>query len=128
MKTSIWGRYALISIALSVSSAQAESGFLNRSQIISAVAYSVWTGVNSVGNLWAVTYEPDGTMSGKAGNQSYEFVDTGKWWVDGYKLCSQYKQWFGGKPSCFFVKTEGNKIRLYNDSQKLVEEINLTKL
>ena len=117
----------LLSVSLTAGPAQAESDFLSRAEIKSTVDSSVWTGINTLGNPWTVRYQADGKMSGSVKSAKGDSVDTGEWWLDGNKFCSQYKEWFGGKPSCFLVKTEGSKIRLFDNSQKLVDEINFKK-
>lgn len=34
--------------------------------------------------------------------------DSGKWWVDGSRLCQQWSQWYGGKVFCFTLEKLSN--------------------
>ncbi len=101
--------------------------FTDSAKSRSSIASRDYLFSDSLGNPWTVRYQADGKMSGSVKSAKGDSVDTGEWWLDGNKFCSQYKEWFGGKPSCFLVKTEGGKIRLFDDSQKLVDEINFKK-
>ena len=33
--------------------------------------------------------------------------DSGRWWVDGERLCQQWTSWYGGKQFCFTVQSTG---------------------
>ena len=34
-------------------------------------------------------------------------TDSGKWWVDGDKLCQKWKSWYDGRQFCFTIKPAG---------------------
>jgi hypothetical protein len=36
--------------------------------------------------------------------------DTGHWWVDGDRLCQQFKTWYNGAPKCFTLTKAGPKL------------------
>ena len=45
--------------------------------------------------------------------------DSGRWWVDGTKLCQKWREWYGGKTFCFTVtKLAQNRIRWVRDDGK----------
>lgn len=36
-------------------------------------------------------------------------TDSGRWWVEGEKLCQKWQSWYKGKEFCFTVQTAGPK-------------------
>jgi hypothetical protein len=34
--------------------------------------------------------------------------DSGRWWVDGNKLCQKWMTWYDGKPFCFQIVDQGS--------------------
>jgi hypothetical protein len=36
-------------------------------------------------------------------------ADSGRWWVDGDRLCQQFRIWYGGTPMCFELSRTGPK-------------------
>jgi hypothetical protein len=34
-------------------------------------------------------------------------TDTGRWWVDGNRLCQQWQSWYDGRPFCFTLREAG---------------------
>lgn len=72
------------------------------------------------GGEFPLNYRSDGVVdgSGKAIGlgKFMQPTDTGRWWVDGSKLCQQWKSWYDGKPFCFTVQALGeNKISWVRD-------------
>jgi hypothetical protein len=58
-------------------------------------------------------YAVDGQVTGEAGSlASYlgSATDTGKWWVNGEKLCHKWKQWFSGELKCLRLARDGRTI------------------
>ncbi len=51
--------------------------------------------------------------------------DSGRWWIDGAKLCQQFKTWYGGKPMCFDLTRAGSgKVKwLRNDGDSGIARI-----
>lgn len=35
-------------------------------------------------------------------------TDSGRWWVDGNRLCQRWQRWYDGEPFCFTVSYQGN--------------------
>lgn len=73
-----------------------------------------------LGGEFPLNYRANGVVdgSGKAVGlgKFMQPTDTGKWWVDGEKLCQKWKNWYDGKEFCFTVQTEGpNKISWVRD-------------
>lgn len=72
------------------------------------------------GGEFPLNYRADGVVdgSGKAIGlgKFMQPTDTGRWWVDGSKLCQQWKSWYDGKPLCFTVQSLGeNRISWVRD-------------
>ncbi|MFD1745413.1 hypothetical protein ACFSE1_08080 [Rhizobium helianthi] len=43
--------------------------------------------------------------------------DSGKWWINGDRLCQQFKTWYKGAPMCFeLYKTGSNTLRWIRDN------------
>jgi hypothetical protein len=65
------------------------------------------------GGEFPLTYRPSGDVdgSGKAIGlgRFMQPTDSGKWWVDGPRVCQQWKTWYDGKPFCFTVELKGSK-------------------
>ena len=63
------------------------------------------------GGEFPLNYRADGVVdgSGKAIGlgRFMQPNDSGKWWVDGEKLCQKWKSWYDGKPFCFTVTAKG---------------------
>ena len=53
-------------------------------------------------------YQPDGRVDGSgeaAGlGRFLKPSDSGRWWVEGEKLCQQWESWYKGRVFCFTVK------------------------
>jgi hypothetical protein len=72
------------------------------------------------GGEFPLNYRSDGVVdgSGKAIGlgKFMQPTDSGRWWVDGSKLCQQWKNWYDGKQFCFTVQALGeNKISWVRD-------------
>lgn len=63
------------------------------------------------GGEFPLNYRANGVVdgSGKAvGLGKYMApTDSGRWWVDGEKLCQKWKSWYDGKQFCFTVQSLG---------------------
>ncbi|MEM7291842.1 MAG: hypothetical protein AAF420_00440 [Pseudomonadota bacterium] len=79
------------------------------------------SGVNSFGNPYRVEYLKDGNMDGVAGFNN-EYVDTGRWWIDGDKFCRQYSTWFEGVAGCYGISVEGDSVRFHGDDGNVLSE------
>lgn len=43
--------------------------------------------------------------------------DTGRWWIDGDRLCQQFTNWYKGAPMCFeLYKTGDNQLKWIRDN------------
>lgn len=56
-------------------------------------------------------YGADGRVSGDASGFKLAGMfapkETGKWWVEGEKLCQKWPSWYDGKTLCFTVRQKG---------------------
>lgn len=72
------------------------------------------------GGEFPLNYRADGVVdgSGKAIGlgKFMQPTDSGRWWVEGEKLCQKWKSWYDGKPFCFTVQNAGeNRISWVRD-------------
>ena len=49
----------------------------------------------------------DGTGEALGLGKFLQPKDSGKWWVDGEKLCQKWTSWYDGKPFCFTIQKTG---------------------
>ena len=63
------------------------------------------------GGEFPLNYRSDGSVdgSGKAIGlgKFMQPTDSGRWWVDGEKLCQKWRNWYDGKQFCFTVQSLG---------------------
>lgn len=58
----------------------------------------------------------DGTATGFVGRMAQP-KDTGRWWIDGNRLCQQFREWYNGSPMCFdLTRTGSNTLRWVRDN------------
>lgn len=48
----------------------------------------------------------DGTATGFVGRMAQP-KDTGRWWIDGNRLCQQFTEWYNGSSMCFDLTRTG---------------------
>lgn len=64
------------------------------------------------GGEFPLYYRADGRVDGTGEalglGRFLKPTDSGRWWVDGSKLCQQWQSWYNGKVSCFEVTDRGN--------------------
>ncbi|MEJ8566570.1 PLP-dependent aminotransferase family protein [Elongatibacter sediminis] len=63
----------------------------------------------------------NGSMAGRAGAAN-EDCDEGRWWCEGDLWHRQWQRWAYGEESAYHVTLDGQHIRWYNDSGRLVDE------
>lgn len=56
-------------------------------------------------------YAPDGTVVGDASRftlaRMFSPRETGRWWVDGERLCQKWPSWYDGRTFCFTITSTG---------------------
>lgn len=56
-------------------------------------------------------YDADGKVTGDASRftlaRMFAPRETGRWWVDGEKLCQKWPSWYDGRTFCFSVRVTG---------------------
>jgi hypothetical protein len=65
-------------------------------------------------------YQADGRVSGNISGFSMASMfapkETGRWWVEGSRMCQQFPTWYKGKQFCFTIEQRGeNKIAWTRD-------------
>lgn len=64
-----------------------------------------------LGGEFPLHYRPNGRVTGDGtGLGLGRFLapkETGRWWVDGRRLCQQWPTWYDGKTSCFTITPAG---------------------
>lgn len=63
------------------------------------------------GGEFPLNYRPGGQVDGNGEAVGLgRFVqpeDTGRWWIDGNRLCQQFQNWYDGAPMCFNLTRTG---------------------
>ena len=72
------------------------------------------------GGEFPLNYRADGVVDGSGTaiglGKFMQPTDSGRWWVDGEKLCQKWRSWYDGKPFCFTVQNAGeNRISWVRD-------------
>jgi hypothetical protein len=62
---------------------------------------------------YVTSYAPDGELTLTA-RESGELVDAGKWWVEGDRVCRQWRELDGGEKACFYVVLDGTTLRWFD--------------
>ncbi len=56
-------------------------------------------------------YETGGSVTGDVSGFSLTAMfaprETGRWWIDGERLCQQWPTWYDGQQACFTIRLEG---------------------
>jgi len=73
-----------------------------------------------LGGEFPLNYRTDGVVDGSGDavglGRFMQPKDTGRWWVDGPKLCQKWRTWYDGKAFCFTVASlGGDKIAWVRD-------------
>ena len=76
---------------------------------------------------YITSYAPDGTMSFTA-RESGEFVDTGKWWAEGDKVCRQWDELDGGEEACFYAVLKGTMLQWFDLKGISVGKVGFTRV
>jgi hypothetical protein len=50
-----------------------------------------------------------GDVSGFTLAKMFAPKEEGRWWVDGSRLCQQWKSWYDGKTLCFTIRKTGDR-------------------
>ena len=61
-------------------------------------------------------YKTGGVLKGAVGSNS---SDTGRWWVDGDKICRKWNRWADGKKDCATVEINGERTVYRWDSGRI---------
>jgi hypothetical protein len=65
-----------------------------------------------LGGEFPLNYRSSGTVDGTGEalglGRFAQPKDSGKWWIDGNRLCQQFKTWYDGKPMCFELYRTGS--------------------
>lgn len=67
---------------------------------------------------------PDGTISLSVGG---ELKDVGEWWVEGDKLCRQWRNLNGGEKACFSLVLDGTTLQFFDLEGSLIEKVSLSR-
>ncbi|MDN2579546.1 hypothetical protein [Aquibium sp. ELW1220] len=63
------------------------------------------------GGEFPLFYKPNGAVTGdgtKLGlGRFFAPTETGRWWVDGKRLCQKWPTWYKGQTSCFTITPTG---------------------
>lgn len=105
--------FVLASIAIAVASHATASEKLAGDELKRTVSGKGIYLATPFGGEFPLNYRANGVVdgSGKAvGLGKYmQPTDSGRWWVDGDKLCQKWKSWYDGKQFCFTLTAKGSK-------------------
>ena len=69
--------------------------------------------LKSPGGEFPLNYRASGVVDGTGEalglGRFLQPKDSGRWWVDGQKLCQKWVSWYDGKVFCFTIQTTGIK-------------------
>jgi GntR family transcriptional regulator/MocR family aminotransferase len=97
-----------------------DPALLRGAEVESVMSGSTWIYKTVYGDPATFRLHPDGRLSGRAGHADEEH-DEGLWWVEGDLWCRQWKQWAYGEPKRYYISRQGQQLRLYNVSGRLVD-------
>ncbi len=108
--------FVLILIAsATLSPGQAKADSLTGDEIRKAISGHTLV-LSAMGIKLPVSYRTNGTMAGSlpsylaALSNESSTRDSGKWWVQGGKLCQRWNHWLDGKTLCFSLSRQGTMI------------------
>lgn len=72
------------------------------------------------GGEFPLNYRPSGSVTGDGTalglGKYFAPKETGRWWIDGQRLCQQWPSWYDGKATCFTItKTGARTLRWVRD-------------
>lgn len=99
---------AILPLAVSVSHASEPLGGPGLVELLSGKRIYLAT---PLGGEFPLHYRQDGSVTGdgtKLGlGRFFAPSETGRWWVDGSRLCQKWPTWYDGKTFCFEVRPAG---------------------
>jgi hypothetical protein len=115
-----FGQLAFVSMMVAGTSAFATGEQLQGNELRQTVAGKrIYLSVPLGGEL-PLFYRPDGRVDGSGDavglGRFLQPKDSGRWWVDGRRLCQKWQSWYDGRTFCFTVRDlGGNKIAWSRD-------------
>ncbi len=106
----------LISVASAAGAAPTAVTGPDIAKLVSATTVEIDT---PLGKRISVRYVAGGRLSGSAGElASYLGApsDTGRWWVEGNRLCNKWLKWFDAEAQCLELKRNGDRIQWQNQA------------
>ncbi|MBA3041132.1 MAG: hypothetical protein KJ670_09345 [Alphaproteobacteria bacterium] len=96
---------ALASALLSTSTADANQNRYSAAEIQqSIIGRRIYLAV-PLGGEFPLNYRPNGQVDGSGEalglGRLAKPTDTGRWWIDGDRLCQKFTSWYKGEPMCF---------------------------
>lgn len=96
-----------------VGPAVATSGPLDAAGIQSTVGGKRIYLATPFGGEFPLNYRPGGVVDGDGEalglGKMMAPKDRGRWWIDGNRLCQQWKEWYDGRAYCFTLTRTGAK-------------------
>ncbi len=74
-----------------------------------------------LGGEFPLYYRRDGRVDGSGESvglgRFFKPTDSGRWWIDGNRLCQRWQTWYDGRPMCFQLISLGqNRLRWNQDN------------
>lgn len=93
--------------------AQATSQPLDAAEIQSTVGGKRIYLATPFGGEFPLNYRPGGVVDGDGQalglGRMMAPTDSGRWWIDGDRLCQQWQEWYDGKAHCFTLTRTGDR-------------------
>jgi hypothetical protein len=97
--------------ALVAGAALANTGLLNGDELRQTVAGKRIYLAVPLGGEFPLFYRADGRVDGSGESvglgRFLKPTDSGRWWIQGNRLCQRWTSWYNGKVFCFTVKPAG---------------------
>jgi hypothetical protein len=102
---------AVSSLALCLSAASASAETVAGDALKALVAGKKVYLSTPYGIEFPLRYDTDGRVTGDASRftlaRMFAPRETGRWWVDGERLCQKWPSWYDGRTFCFTVRAQG---------------------
>lgn len=109
----IFMRLILIALATLFVAQSAQAATFSADEIRSDIVGHTIYLATPLGGEFPLNYRPGGQVDGDGEalgiGHWVQPNDTGRWWIDGNRLCQQFDNWYNGSPMCFTLTRTGDR-------------------
>lgn len=106
-------RFILIVLATLFAAQSAQAATFSADEIRSDIVGHTIYLATPLGGEFPLNYRPGGQVDGDGEalgiGRWVQPNDTGRWWIDGNRLCQQFDNWYNGSPMCFTLTRTGDR-------------------